>query len=187
MSRGSADGGTDDVPWEEAWAQAIVARRRDVVHRLLDTGISPNLIAALIPEWEVLIHAVRDEREAADTPDDQPVRFVIIDDEPTLRRLVAAVADTEPGIELVGEAGDGEVAADLVGETRPDVVVLDVSMPRVGGIEAIGLVREVDPEVRIVMWSALADRRDEALAAGADAWVTKGAPLRELVRAVIDS
>jgi DNA-binding NarL/FixJ family response regulator len=85
---------------------------------------------------------------------------------------------------VVGEAVDGEEAVAAVERLRPDLVMLDVRMPRLDGIEATVQIKARWPAVRVVAHSLAVERRADALAAGADAFVPKGAPSGELLAAL---
>ena len=114
-----------------------------------------------------------------------PVSVLLVDDEPFLRQRLRDVLEDE-GLEVVGQAGDGEEAVAQAAALRPDVVLLDLRMPGVGGLEALPRVREAVPQARVVVVSAYDDSglQDQALAAGADAYFVKGRPVDRLVSLV---
>ncbi|WP_395729590.1 response regulator transcription factor, partial [Nakamurella sp.] len=70
------------------------------------------------------------------TGDAVPIRVLLVDDQPQFRRAAAALIETTPGLELVGEAGSGEQAVDLADELAPDLIVMDVRLPGIDGTEA---------------------------------------------------
>jgi DNA-binding NarL/FixJ family response regulator len=109
------------------------------------------------------------------------MRLVIADDRPRTRRALRALLATAPGLEIIGEAADGEDAVRQVAELHPDLVLLDVFMPRLDGIAATQRIKAHWPAVRVVTHSITPARREEALAAGADAFVVKGGPVGELL------
>ena len=111
-------------------------------------------------------------------------RLLIADDRARTRRALRAVLSTQPGIELVGEAADGEEALAEVERLRPDIVILDIRMPRLDGIEATTRIKQRWPEIRVIAHSLAEELSEEARAAGADAFVPKGAPAEELIRAL---
>lgn len=113
-------------------------------------------------------------------------RVVLVDDEPLVRAGLVAIVDSDPGLEVVGEAGDGVEAIELVGGFRPDVVIMDVRMPRLDGLEATRLLvaREESPRVLILTTFDSDDYVFEALRVGADGFVLKRAQPEELIRAV---
>jgi DNA-binding NarL/FixJ family response regulator len=120
------------------------------------------------------------------TPDSgaAPLRVLIADDRARTRRALRALLAAHPGFEVVGEAADGEEAIAAVERLRPDVVVLDVRMPRLDGIAATARIKGRWPDIRVVAHSLAVERRGDALAAGADAFVLKGAPTDELLSAL---
>ena len=87
--------------------------------------------------------------------DERRLRVLIVDDEPDVRMLLRIQLE-QVGFDVVGEAGDGQEAADLAATTAPDAVVLDLLMPRVSGFEAIALLRRAAPGVGIVAYTAVA-------------------------------
>jgi DNA-binding NarL/FixJ family response regulator len=116
-----------------------------------------------------------------------PVRtltLLIADDRPRTRRALRALLTAHPGFEVVGEAANGEEALACVEALRPDLVLLDVWMPRLDGIAATAALKARWPAVRVVVHSLAIERREDALAAGADAFVPKGARPDELLRAL---
>jgi DNA-binding NarL/FixJ family response regulator len=119
-------------------------------------------------------------------PPPAPVRLLVADDRARTRRALRALFATRAGVELVGEAADGEEALAAVARLRPDAVLLDVRMPRLDGLAATALIKARWPGVRVVAHSLAEELRAEALAAGADAFVPKGAPPQELLEALAE-
>ena len=113
-------------------------------------------------------------------------RVVIADDHPVFRRGMKALLDGEDGISVVGEAADGVEAVAVVLEVEPDVVVLDLHMPRLGGVEAAKQMIEAMPEVGVLVLTMHED--DElvfaAMRAGARGYLVKTTDDDEIVRAV---
>lgn len=114
------------------------------------------------------------------------LKVYLCDDVPEFRALMRGVLATETDMEIVGEAGDGKAGVRGVAALHPDVVLLDLSMPELDGLQALPLMRESVPDVRVVVLSGVSapSVRDQALAQGADAYVQKGAPFAEIVAAV---
>ncbi|MDP9023513.1 MAG: response regulator transcription factor [Actinomycetota bacterium] len=104
------------------------------------------------------------------------VTLVIVDDNAGIRTLLRALARRDPRLDVVGEAEHGAEAIDVVRRFQPDVVILDVMMPVMDGLEAIPGILEASPRTRIVMYSAYAESRDEAMRRGAHGWCLKGEP-----------
>jgi DNA-binding NarL/FixJ family response regulator len=112
---------------------------------------------------------------------------VVADDADGIRDLVCLLLDTEPDFTVVGRARDGAQAVDVVAETIPDLVVLDVVMPVLDGLGALPQVRRIAPDACVVVFTGLSEQsvRDKALALGADALVDKSVatgPLAEVLR-----
>ena len=117
-----------------------------------------------------------------ESPEDRPIRVLVVDDEDSVRAALIALLDHHGSFRVVAEASDGAFAPALVRKLEPDVVLIDLRMPIVGGIDALQLIRAVDPRVEIVMLSAYSDQAliSDALAAGVFAYVIKGCPAEEL-------
>lgn len=111
---------------------------------------------------------------------------VLADDHPVVRVGLRALIEDVQGLRVVGEAGDGLEAVEMVEELRPDVLVLDLMMPGLGGLEVIRRVRAISPGTRIVVLSLYSDEPYvvEALRSGACGYVVKEASASELVRAI---
>ena len=113
-------------------------------------------------------------------------RIVLADDHRIMREGLRRLLDAEPGLEVVGEAGDGRTAITLVEEHHPDLVILDIGMPDLNGIEAARRILGEHPTIKIVALSMHADRRfvGEMLKAGASAYVLKEGAFEELIAAI---
>lgn len=120
-------------------------------------------------------------------PQQPPRRVVIVDDTDDLRELLR-VAFERSGYAVVGEAGDGEAAIAVVAEHRPDVVLLDLAMPVLDGLEALPTIRALVPDGVVLVLSGFGSdlMAERALSLGADGYVEKGAPLRSVVSTVRD-
>ena len=114
-------------------------------------------------------------------------RVLLADDVAALRRLVRIVLEGDGRFQVVGEAADGLEAQRMAGETQPDLVLLDLSMPRADGLEALPGIRRAAPRARVVLFSGFtADRMAiPGRALGADAYIEKGATPEELVRGLL--
>jgi DNA-binding NarL/FixJ family response regulator len=113
-------------------------------------------------------------------------RIAICDDVRAYRELLTIAFSVEHDIEVVGEAATGEEAIELVRREQPDVLLLDVAMPKMDGLEALPQVVEAAPATRVIMLTgfARAELRERALAGGAFGYLEKGATPRELADAV---
>jgi DNA-binding NarL/FixJ family response regulator len=115
------------------------------------------------------------------------VRVVLADDQALIRTGFKMILESEDDIEVVGEAGDGEQAISLTRSARPDVVLMDVQMPRMDGLEATGVIaRDATIQSRVVILTTF-ERDDylfEALRGGASGFLLKNSPPEELVHAV---
>ncbi|MDQ1497575.1 MAG: hypothetical protein QOI86_915, partial [Actinomycetota bacterium] len=105
------------------------------------------------------------------------VRLLVVDDHPVVRQGLRTFLGTRPDFEVVGEAGDGETAVAEAARLRPDVILMDLVMPGVDGLEAIGRIRAADPHARILVLTsfASADQVLPALRAGAAGYLLKDA------------
>ncbi len=114
------------------------------------------------------------------------IRVLLVDDHAVVRKGLCALLERERGIEVVGEAENGEQAVQLAGRLRPDVVLMDLEMPVVNGIEATRRISERDPEVRIVVLTSHAAEEDvfPALKAGAQGYLLKHSPPDDVLRAI---
>ena len=122
--------------------------------------------------------------EAGRGPD--AIRALIVDDHALFRRGLEIVLVTEDDIEVVGEASDGEEAVEKAGESLPDVVLMDIKMPRSSGIEACRAIKDVAPSARIVILTMSDEEEDlfDAIKAGASGYLLKDIPLDQVAEAV---
>jgi DNA-binding NarL/FixJ family response regulator len=113
-------------------------------------------------------------------------RIVLADDHSVLRAGLRSLLTGEPDLEVVGEAGDGVACIDVVLETTPDVVVLDINMPECGGLEALPTIREVCPEARVLVLTMHDDPGylREVLRSGGSGYLLKQSAAEELLAAI---
>ena len=117
---------------------------------------------------------------------DHPIRLLIVDDHPVVRGGLRGMFAGDPNFEVVGEAGNGAEAVVRAGALRADVVLMDLRMPEMGGVEAIRRLHESAPTVRVLVLTTY-DTDDDvlpAIEAGASGYLLKDAPREELMRAV---
>jgi DNA-binding NarL/FixJ family response regulator len=114
------------------------------------------------------------------------IRVLVVDDHPIVRQGLRSYLSSRPGIDVVGDAGDGEAAIDLVTELRPDVVLMDLAMPGMGGLAAIRAVTELGLGTRILVLTSFSsqDQVIPAIQAGAAGYLLKDAAPEEVDRAV---
>jgi DNA-binding NarL/FixJ family response regulator len=117
----------------------------------------------------------------------EPVRVLLVDDQRLVRESLGTLLGLLAGIELVATASDGEEALSLVDEHRPEVVLMDLRMPRLDGIEATRLLRERHPDVRVIALTTFADDESVlgALRAGARGYLTKDASGGDIQTAIV--
>jgi len=123
------------------------------------------------------------------SPHSEPIRTMIVDDHALFRRGLEMVLEGEKDIDLVGQASDGAEAVEKAAESLPDVVLMDIRMPRSSGIEACRAMKEAAPSAKIVILTISDEEEDlfEAIRAGASGYLLKDIPLDEVadtVRAV---
>ena len=115
-------------------------------------------------------------------------RIVIADDHAIFRHGVASLIEREDDLQVVGEAGDGDEAVSCYRDLRPDVILLDLVMPRLDGFEALLRIRHLDPEAKVIVLTTYDTDEDinRILRAGAKAYLLKDVPPGDLVRCIRD-
>jgi len=124
--------------------------------------------------------------QAAATPKAVPIRVLIAEDHSLVRRGLAAIINMEEDVTVIGEAGDGQEAIELWRSLRPDVVLMDLRMPRVEGVEAIRRIRAEDPKAAIIVLTTFDHDEDiyAGLRAGAKAYLLKDVQPEELFNCI---
>jgi len=108
-------------------------------------------------------------------------KVLITDDRLTSRKGLRALMLTQPDIQVVGEASNGAKAIQFIEKNRPDVVLMDAFMPKMNGLEATRIIKKRWRNIRVVVLTLHDDIREEALAAGADAFLVKGCSPDDLI------
>ena len=116
---------------------------------------------------------------------EQRIRVLIADDRLSSHDGLKALLATKLEIDIVGEATDGQQAVQLVEQHRPDVVLMDIRMPVMDGLEATRIIKDRWPEVKVVILTMYPSHQAEALAAGADAFLVKGCPAEDLLETIL--
>ncbi len=114
------------------------------------------------------------------------IRVILVDDHDLVRTGISHIIEKEAGIEIVGEAGSGEEGVRLAKEIRPDVVMMDVNMPGLGGLEATRRIRRALPHTKVIILTVHADAPfpNHLLDAGASGYLTKGCAASDLTDAI---
>ncbi|HZB96292.1 MAG TPA: response regulator transcription factor [Herpetosiphonaceae bacterium] len=114
------------------------------------------------------------------------IRILLADDHPIVREGLAAVLSTQPEFEIVGQANDGAEAVDLASALKPDIVVLDLAMAQLDGVQALRAMRTENKDLKVLVFTASEtdDRIIGAVQAGAQGYLLKGAPREELFSAI---
>jgi DNA-binding NarL/FixJ family response regulator len=117
--------------------------------------------------------------------EESSIRLLIADDHALVRSGLRSMLEREPGFEIIGEAEDGREAVELCRSLRPDLILMDVRMPRMDGLEATRTIKQESPEIGVLMVTMHEnpDYMLEAIKAGAAGYVLKDAPLDELISA----
>ena len=127
-----------------------------------------------------------DDRQARPRGANDAIRVLIVDDHALFRRGLEMVLEQEDDVEVVGEAGDGSEAIEKAQELMPDVVLMDVRMPRRSGIEATQTIKDLIPHAKILMLTISDEEADlyDAIKAGANGYLLKEIPIDEVADAI---
>ncbi len=119
-------------------------------------------------------------------PGQQPIRLLVVDDHVIVRKGLVALLNTVEGLSVVAEASDGEQAIETFRAVQPDVTLMDLRLPRIGGADAIAKIREEFPRARIIVLTTFDGDEDiyRALQAGAKGYLLKGMDAAELTDAI---
>ncbi len=151
-------------------------------------GAALSLIVPLETKEEIkddVIRKIRAEMKKNKTDEDK-IRILVVDDHTVVRQGLIALLDLHSGIEMVGEAGDGRVAVEKARQLHPDVILMDINMPKMDGIQATRIISSELPCVRIVGLSMhdKQDQADQIIQAGASAYCTKDGSTDEILSAI---
>jgi DNA-binding NarL/FixJ family response regulator len=115
-----------------------------------------------------------------------PIRVLVVDDHPVVRDGLISILSTQPDFEVAGESADGAAAVDAAIRTSPDVILMDLELPVLDGVEAIRRIRAAAPDTAIIVLTAFDtdERIVAAVQAGAQGYLLKGAPREEIFRAL---
>ena len=120
------------------------------------------------------------------TPTSAPIRILVVDDHAIVRKCLVALLNTMEGLSVVGEASDGEQAILAHRNYKPDVTLMDLRLPKIGGADAIARIRQENPAARIIVLTTFDGDEDifRALQAGAKGYLLKGMDAAELTDAI---
>jgi DNA-binding NarL/FixJ family response regulator len=113
----------------------------------------------------------------------QPIRILLVEDQTLMRQGLKTILDLEPGLQVVGEASDGEAGVRVALELRPDVILMDVQLPKLDGVEATAAIGAAWPQARVIILTTF-DRDDyvfRGVRAGAVGYLLKDAPATHLI------
>jgi CheY-like chemotaxis protein len=170
-------------------ARAVLGRTldaaRNMMDRLLQTEAGAIRPGGLVRSSAADLESLPVQRYVGAAPR-RTARVLVVDDAEDIRTLLRLKLMRASGVEVIGEASDGVEAVALASALEPDVVVLDMAMPRMDGLEALPLIREAVPGVRVVVLSGFNEDTMErrALEAGADRYVVKGSDMDALVAVI---
>lgn len=114
--------------------------------------------------------------------------ILLVDDEPHIRKFVSLILK-QLGAPILLEAGNGEEAVEIYKRENPDLVLLDISMPKVDGLETLKRIRAIDPDAVVIMLTSMANRQsiEEALGNGAANYIRKDTPKEEIAKSLTDT
>lgn len=114
----------------------------------------------------------------------RPITVLVADDDPIVRDGLTALLEGQPDLDVVGEAADGQEAVDLAVQLRPQIVLTDIGMPRLDGIEATRQIKRLAPATSVIFFTVYGTHLTDALAAGGSRYLLKDCPVDELLGAI---
>jgi CheY-like chemotaxis protein len=171
-----------------------IRERLDLIGGKLEIESAPGsgsrfFMTAPLLQAEAAVEPTEARREAPPVPPLEPsaqIRVLLADDHAVMRQSLALMLSQEPDIEVIGEAQDGGEAVELAARLRPDVILMDIGMPGVNGIDATRSINGAYPEICVIGLSMYeeGDRSQAIRSAGATDYVTKSAPKARLIAAI---
>jgi PAS domain S-box-containing protein len=180
----------DDVPRARSFVDRTLAAARNMMDDLLEPRGEELHPGDLVRSGPAHLHDVTVRHEPATERSGTQVpsahRVLIVDDAEDIRMLLRMKLARQANLDVVGEAVDGVDAVDQARALQPHLVLLDMAMPRMDGLQALPLIREAVPDVRVIVLSGFnqGTLEQEALAAGADRYVVKGGSMRDLIEVI---
>jgi len=117
---------------------------------------------------------------------DQPTKIMVVEDNSRARSALAAYMSLQRGIRITAEASNGLEAISKIKSCPPDIVLMDMQMPVMDGVEATKIIKKHWPSVKVIALTMYSNYKSEALSAGADAFLVKGCSVAELISTVHD-
>lgn len=142
--------------------------------------VRPEFIVAIMPEIQFTPPSMHS------APAGSVIRLLVVDDHPPMRYGLVALVRSQPDMEVIAEAADGAEAIEVYADVRPDVVLMDLRMPGVGGVEAIIAIRKSDPQARIIVLSTYDMDEDihRAIQSGAMSYLLKDTSTEEVAQTI---
>src|SRR6478735_5414527 len=175
------------VPNSQSYLEQTLSAARAMMDDLLEPldgeGLQPGDLVRLTPAAIGMVEGSVTPEQDQDPRTKNSHRVLVVDDADDLRTLLRARMETRNGLVVVGEAADGLAAVELASELQPDLVMLDLAMPRMDGLEALPLIRAAVPGVRVIVLSGFnqSTLAEKAIEAGADRYGVKGGSMRKLL------
>ncbi len=180
----------EDVPQARSYVERTLTAARNMMDDLLEPSGEELHPGDLVRSAPSRLNDGSERPDPSAHPSEPPEasarRVLIVDDAEDIRMLLRMKLGRHQNLDVVGEAVDGVDAVDLARELQPHLVLLDMAMPRMDGLQALPLIREAVPDVRVIVLSGFnqSTLEQEALAAGADRYVVKGGSMRELLEVI---